>query len=194
VRQVWENQVSGAIRNDGMPGLSSRVNKESMSINTGHKKPFSFKEQYAKGKAAEAKFLAKHPGLMPLSGKKGEYFIRLTMDKVELKTDFYKRSQTGNCFIELQMEYGGKRRRSGVFQAIEHGCQYFVYWFIEDDYEMWFNPLTLRDVAVGFWHSAPALRREIVNKSDRPPHEKYSAHGVIIPQRELERILVVPPI
>jgi hypothetical protein len=158
------------------------------------KKPFSFKEQYAKGKAAELEFAEKHPGLYQLSGRKGEYIIRLTMDKVELKTDFYKISETGNCFIEMQMEYAGRRRPSGIYQAIEHNCSYLVYWFIEDDYEMWFSLGSLRCLAEEWWRDREYLHREIINKSDEPPHYKYSAHGIIIPRSVLNNITIESPI
>jgi hypothetical protein len=158
------------------------------------RKPFSFKEQFAKGKAAEAAFLRKHPGLIPLSGRKGEYFIRLTMEKVELKTDFYRLSESPNCFLEMAMEYGGVRRKSGVHQAVEHNCNFLVYWFVEDDVELWFNPVTLRDFVLEWARLRPDTERPVKNVSDQPPHEPYYAHGFPIPRAALSRIVLPSPL
>lgn len=50
-------------------------------------------------------------------------------DKVEIKTDFYDSTKTGNFFIE---RYSDMRVCSpgGPWQAVQHGCKYFVYHFL----------------------------------------------------------------
>jgi len=155
------------------------------------KELFSFSKQLAIGKNGEDKFHTKYPKLKRLDGFKGEFILNGNPRdrKIELKTDSYCITEgpcncgcryTENCFIELAMEYNSGTVPSGIHQAVEHDCELFVYYFIHNNFDIWFRSTDLRDFAVEWEKTHNTL--EIPNRDDQDHSRRYSAHGVLIPR------------
>lgn len=91
------------------------------------KTTFDFGTQKAAGKLGEAKFLELWPELKPTSGLAGD-FTTPSGAVVELKSDSYTIERTTNFFME---RYGDIKRQApgGPWQAMQHGCKYFVYYY-----------------------------------------------------------------
>lgn len=90
-------------------------------------KTHQFHESLQKGKQAEAKFLAKYEALLEQTdGRTGDFIIKATGAKVEIKSDLYDPRRTPNFFLEAT-SYDVKA--GGPWQALNHGCEWFVYWF-----------------------------------------------------------------
>jgi hypothetical protein len=86
-----------------------------------------FKASLAKGDLGEAKLLKLFPALIKLDGRHGD--LMLGDAKIELKTDFYDSNKTANFFIERYSD-AAVGSPGGPWQAKAHGCQYFVYQFL----------------------------------------------------------------
>lgn len=166
--------------------------------------PISAKSHYwekskAIGDKAEVAFKVKHPELISLDGRRGEYVFGEKLERVELKADQYlmdlfKNKGRGRtvtcCAIEIGTEYySGLKRKSGVWQAVQHNCDYFVYWFQKDDVEFWFKPKSLWNYAAPLYN-AKARR---IERIDNPESRKYS-HCIFIPYNELRVIAVRSPL
>lgn len=90
-----------------------------------------FRNDLARGKNGEKAFakLAALNGhiLTATDGRSGD-FVDSTGGKWELKTDSYAHDRTQNFFIERWSDWE-RKKPGGPFQAKEHGCTHFVYYF-----------------------------------------------------------------
>lgn len=87
----------------------------------------NFKADLERGLQGQIAFMRLFANLTASDGKRGD----LTCPdghKIELKTDSYDANKTANFFIE---RYSSIERGSpgGPWQAAQHGCKYFVYYF-----------------------------------------------------------------
>lgn len=86
-----------------------------------------FKSDLAKGQKSEHDFYVKYAScVVRTDGRRGDLEILKTGEIIELKSDFYDPSATNNFFME-RFSYDDKP--GGIWQAIEHGVDYYVYWF-----------------------------------------------------------------
>jgi len=90
------------------------------------RKVHNFKDSLAKGKKAEAEFLARFgEGLEQTDGRRGDFKLK-DGSILELKTDFYDPTKTPNFFME---RYSYDDKPGGCWQAKEHGAKYYAYTF-----------------------------------------------------------------
>jgi hypothetical protein len=88
----------------------------------------NFKADLARGRIGELAFLHATSGsITPTDGREGDFIIAGTKTKLELKSDYYDMDKTENFFFEV---YRSGTRPGGAFQALEHGCKYFLYCFV----------------------------------------------------------------
>ena len=93
---------------------------------------FDFKVQLEVGQSGEADFLNMYPSKLEIHpGFDGDFICKKTGDKIELKTDTYRMSDTPNFFIERYSDFH-KKSPGSVWQALEHGCKRFCYYFVKD--------------------------------------------------------------
>lgn len=88
----------------------------------------SLKAGQAGEKAFQALALAAGIALEATSGREGD-FKDSNGDVWEVKTDSYDMNKTSNYFIEA-ISNANKGTKGGPYQAEEHGCKYFVYFFL----------------------------------------------------------------
>lgn len=104
-----------------------------------------FQRSLRAGKAGEAAFLAfaaKHNILLePTDGRAGD-FKDADGHLWELKTDSYDMDKTTNFFIE-RYSNAAKGTVGGPWQAEEHGCKYFAYYFPANNTAFIFETLDL---------------------------------------------------
>lgn len=89
-----------------------------------------FHKSNKQGKLGEARIAALFQGLVGTDGRKGD--LLLGDAKVEVKTDFYAHKPGGNFFIERYSDIA-KGKPGGPWQAAEHGCAYYLYYFMNSD-------------------------------------------------------------
>jgi hypothetical protein len=92
--------------------------------------------QLKKGKAAEKLFMQRYgEGCFERTdGRKGDFRIKWSQVKVELKSDFYK--DTPNLFMErwsVAPTSDKPGKPGGPWQSLENGTKYYVYWLVESD-------------------------------------------------------------
>jgi len=91
----------------------------------------NFYKDLVRGKNAEEKFLKQYGQyLTPTNGREGDFLITDTKIKVEQKSDFYSHEAYHNFIAEI---YRSGKKPGGAQQALEHGCEYYAYWFVNDD-------------------------------------------------------------
>jgi hypothetical protein len=91
----------------------------------------NFYKDLLRGQEAEANFKEKYGALLEaLDGREGDFAIQGTKLKLELKSDFWSHDKWPNFICEV---YRSGKKPGGSFQALEHGCRYFCYWFPKDD-------------------------------------------------------------
>lgn len=79
------------------------------------------------GRIGELAFIHACQGSVePLDGREGDCKVKGSNVKLEIKTDSYDMNKTPNLFIE---KYRSAQRAGGPWQALEHGCKYYVYCF-----------------------------------------------------------------
>ncbi len=86
-----------------------------------------FHKDLARGKAGELAVQKLWPELVPTDGRSGD-FVLPDGSKVEAKSDQYDHDKTVNFFFEHYSDIN-KGKLGGPFQALQHGCSYFVYYF-----------------------------------------------------------------
>jgi len=85
----------------------------------------NFQNDLARGRLGELAFIHASDGTMePLDGKEGDVRIAGTRIKCEIKTDSWDMDVTPNAFLE---KFRSGNRPGGPWQALEHGCKYFIY-------------------------------------------------------------------
>lgn len=109
-------------------------------------KTFSMKTQLAKGKKAEKDFMARYGEgcFQRTDGRKGDFRIKWSQEKIELKSDFYK--DTPNLFMERWSVAPTEQKPGkpgGPWQSLENGTKYYVYWLVESDEMFVFDVATL---------------------------------------------------
>ena len=99
-----------------------------MSIKWMKTKNANFKTDLARGRIGELAFLhATNGTTTPTDGREGDFVITGTRTKLEVKSDYYDMDKTENFFFEV---YRSGFKPGGVYQALEHGCKYFIYCFV----------------------------------------------------------------
>jgi hypothetical protein len=116
--------------------------------------------------------------LEPIDGFTGDFKFRDSDVKLELKTDFYDMRKTPNFFIE-RFSSVEKESPGGPWQALEHGCKYYAYFYV--------NNLTL------FIFDTEILTRELkkILKDFEPTHIKnktWTTEGYRVPRARLNHI------
>ena len=87
----------------------------------------NFQTDLQRGKDGEAEFQAAFgEWLRPTDGREGDFIIKATGEKLEVKTDSYCPVKYKN-FIMERFRSGSKN--GGPWQALDHGCKYFAYRF-----------------------------------------------------------------
>lgn len=75
--------------------------------------------------------MAKYEGLLEQSdGLKGDFIVKATDAKLELKTERYELHQTKNFFIEA---FSYNVKEGGPWQALANGCEWYVHYFIKNN-------------------------------------------------------------
>lgn len=92
--------------------------------------------QLKKGKAAEKLFMERYgEGCFERTdGRKGDFRIKWSQAKLELKSDFY--GETPNLFMErwsVAPTADKPGKPGGPWQSLENGSKYYIYWCIELD-------------------------------------------------------------
>ncbi len=91
----------------------------------------NFYKDLKRGMDAENDFHKKYGELLDrLDGREGDFVIRGTKLKIEIKSDFWDHDKWPNFICEV---YRSGKKPGGSFQALEHGCRYFCYWFAKQD-------------------------------------------------------------
>src|SRR4051812_4261797 len=91
-----------------------------------------FKNSLAIGKIGEVLYFAANNGrLEKLDGRAADFKDFVTGDLYEIKMDGYSLENTPNFFIE-QYSDSKKKTSGGPYRALENGCKYFVYMFVQN--------------------------------------------------------------
>jgi hypothetical protein len=132
----------------------------------------SFQKSLGMGKLGEALFYQAHKGtLSETDGRKGD-FLHVDGYKVELKTDFWQMSKTPNFFFELYSDLESKSP-GGPFQALEHGAERYVYFYVAD---LTYYEFKTADIAAWLIENSDSLmRRTVINSS-------WSTEGYLVPR------------
>ena len=93
---------------------------------------FGFKQQLEVGQAGEAEFLERYPAKLTIHPDRDGDFIHPDGRKLELKTDTYSMQKTPNFFIE-RWSVLHQQKPGSLWQALEHGCSIFCYYFVRDN-------------------------------------------------------------
>jgi hypothetical protein len=102
---------------------------------------FDFKEQLEVGTRGEELFLEHYPKKLTIHpGFDGDFIIDKTGEKIELKTDTYNMDKTENFFIERYSDLY-KESPGSAWQAYQHGCTKFCYYFVRHNLWYEFNDL-----------------------------------------------------
>ena len=104
-------------------GPGGEPNKDS-KMSTKH----VFSKSLSKGNVGEQELLRLFSGLTKANGRTGDLW--LGDKKVELKTDYYSTATSANFFLERWSDIE-KQKVGGPWQAAQHECTYFVYYFID---------------------------------------------------------------
>jgi hypothetical protein len=91
---------------------------------------YAFKSQLKLGNLGETIFYEVNcDHLMKTDGREGDFVCKETGEKTELKTDMWSMFSTPNFFFE---RYSDKDKMSpgGPWQALTHGCKYFIYFYV----------------------------------------------------------------
>ena len=90
---------------------------------------FIFDKQKKDGELGEIIIAEKFKDrLIRIDGLCDDFISSKNNEKIELKTDYYDMNKTCNFFIERWGDYTN-RLNGGPWQAIEHKCKYYMYFF-----------------------------------------------------------------
>lgn len=142
-------------------------------------KTFSMKAQLAKGKKAEKEFMSRYgEGCFERTdGRKGDFRIKWSQAKVELKSDFYV--DTPNLFMErwsVAPTPDREGKPGGPWQSLANDTKYYVYWLVES------NELFVFDVALlvaGLEPLLATLRKIVVR------NKGYDTIGYLLPKTKV---------
>lgn len=88
----------------------------------------NFKSDLQKGLLGQQVFAKIFKNAVHIDGKRGD--LKIGEDKIELKVDFYDMEKTRNFFMERWSNLNSLKP-GGPWQAAEHGCQWFVYFYMQ---------------------------------------------------------------
>lgn len=92
----------------------------------------SFKASLGVGKIGEVLYYEANLGkLEKLDGRAADFRDYLTGELTELKLDTYSMEKTPNFFIEQYSDMN-KKTSGGPYRALENGCKFFVYMFVQN--------------------------------------------------------------
>lgn len=92
---------------------------------------FDFKKSLAAGQSGEELFDLADSDFTRTDGYKGDFINKKTGAKLELKTDSYDINRTPNVFMERWSDKA-KEKPGGPWQAKEHGCSIYAYYFLKN--------------------------------------------------------------
>lgn len=138
---------------------------------------FNFQTQLKKGKESEDKFLLKFPKLIKNEDKKGVDF-KYNGKFVELKSDSYDPSKTGNFFMEKWSSLEAQKL-GGPWQSQLKGGDIFAYLFTKPQH------LYIFDTAKLVEHLDENLGQY---KSRRVPNRGYITVGYLVPIKGLQEL------
>jgi len=145
-------------------------------------KTFSMAAQLKKGKAAEKSFLEQYGQgcIERTDGRKGDFRIKWSQAKIELKSDMYDGSK--NLFIERwSVVKDDVQKNGGPWQSLDNDIKYFVYWFAAGDelylfdlnyFVPWLETLlpSLKKISVknqGYYTEGYLLPKVLIKKADK---------------------------
>lgn len=139
-------------------------------------KTFSMAAQLKKGKKAEKDFMSRYgEGCFERTdGRKGDFRIKWSQAKVELKSDFYK--DTPNLFMErwsVAPTDTKPGKPGGPWQSLANGTKYYVYWLVESNELFVFDVVRL---VAGLEPLLSDLRRIVVR------NRGYDTVGYLLPK------------
>lgn len=109
----WESILGKWVKKNSPTSISIPENK--------------FDKDLKKGKKSEHDFYMKYQQcLTRTDGRRGDFELNKTSELLELKSDYYDPNKTENFFIE---RYSHEDKNGGIWQAIDHGVDYYVYWY-----------------------------------------------------------------
>lgn len=158
----------------------------SISISGWHKtnkmSVFDFKQQLAVGDIGEKEFQSYYKHLEPKKSEDRKYdFILVDGQTVELKTDTYDMSATGNFFMELFSDTK-KGSIGGPWRAAQDDVRFFVYYFRSNKTFFWFESKLLVSELDKILLVGKYKLKSIRNKG-------WTAEGYCIPRETLKAIL-----
>jgi len=87
----------------------------------------NFQTDLQRGKDGEAEFQAAYgEWVIPTDGREGDFIIKATGEKLELKFDSWCPIKYKNFIME---RFRSGLKNGGPWQALDHGCKYFAYRF-----------------------------------------------------------------
>ena len=104
-----------------------------------------FKESLKAGQSGEELFDLAHSEFKRTNGRQGDFINTKTGEKLELKTDSYDLNHTPNVFIERWSDRG-KEKPGGPWQAYEHGCSIYAYYFKKNGIVFYYDIPKLIDI------------------------------------------------
>ena len=142
-------------------------------------KTFSMAAQLKKGKKAEKLFMERYgEGCFERTdGRKGDFRIKWSQAKIELKSDFY--TDTPNLFMErwsVAPTPDKPGKPGGPWQSLENGTKYYVYWCVEMDVMYVFDVASL----VAALDTIIDTMRQIIVKN-----QGYYTIGYLLPKKEI---------
>jgi hypothetical protein len=105
-----------------------------------NEKEYDFEKQKKVGDRGEKMFLTYYPECEKGDGIIADFYF--DKQKVELKTDTWKMSETENFFME-RFSDTKTEKLGGPFRAAAEGAEWFVYLYIKDKVFYWFRVSTL---------------------------------------------------
>lgn len=141
----------------------------------------NFKRDLAKGQKSELDFHKRYEHcLVRTDGRRGDFEVLKTGAVIELKSDYHDPRKTKNFFLE-RFSYDDKP--GGIWQSVDHGVEYFVYWF----------PVT----GETFYFNAKKLLRKVIKLTRKMDlidikNENHVTRGYLV-ERELLRNLFLEP-
>lgn len=145
------------------------------------RKVFDFKGQLNTGNVGEKLFTEYYEKLNPEKSTEDlAYDFTISGQKVELKTDTYRLTDSANFFME---RYGCNKtfKSGGPWRTLEDKIEWFVYFYINDKIFYWFDPKTL----------CPFLDKYIQNKGYKEIRNRgWTAIGYTVPREECEHLLI----
>lgn len=146
-----------------------------------NRKVFSFKKQLGLGNKGELSFIKKYKQLSPRKCKIHQFDILINdNERLEIKTDSYKESDTKNFFIE-KIGVSTRSTLGGPWLSKLNNCKYFVYHYINNKSFYWFNP---NDLCKFIDKNKNKLQiRRIWNRG-------YDSIGYLVPRNMVEHLLI----